>query len=125
MSILEAALWLALNVYHEARDQPLIGQRAVAHVTLNRAKQKNLPIKTVVLEPGQFSWTKHKKLGTIQTIKEPEAFKNCCKAVLMAVLLPDVTNGSTHFHAKNIRPYWAKEFQKTKVIGDHIFYKEG
>ena len=41
MSFLEGLLWLTLNVYHEARSEPQIGQLAVAHVTLNRASQKN------------------------------------------------------------------------------------
>ena len=37
MTLLEGLLWLTLNVYHEARSEPLVGQVAVAFVTLNRA----------------------------------------------------------------------------------------
>ena len=44
MTLLEGLLWLTLNVYHEARSEPLIGQMAVALVTLNRANEKHLPI---------------------------------------------------------------------------------
>jgi len=48
MSFLEGLLWLTLNIYHEARSEPQIGQLAVAHVTLNRAAQKNKSVEEVV-----------------------------------------------------------------------------
>ncbi len=63
---------LALNVYHEARGEPLLGQAAVAAVTLNRLKSKVPPfhkyrtIHEVVYDGGygpdgnltcQFQWT--------------------------------------------------------------------
>lgn len=41
MTLSEALLCLALNVYFEARGEPIIGQYAVAHVTLNRVKENN------------------------------------------------------------------------------------
>ena len=34
---------LALNIYHESRNQPLAGQMAVALVTLNRVRDKRFP----------------------------------------------------------------------------------
>ena len=36
--IAEALVCLALNIYHEAKNQPLIGQIAVAQVTINRVR---------------------------------------------------------------------------------------
>ena len=51
-----ALFWLALNVYHEARGEDAVAQRAVAHVTLNRARERgHMNIRQVVLEPAQFS----------------------------------------------------------------------
>ena len=38
-----AIMCLALNIYFEARDQPLNGQVAVAEVTLNRVTSKKHP----------------------------------------------------------------------------------
>ena len=61
MDLMEGILWLALNIYFEARNQPIEGQYAVAHVTLNRAAQTKRSIKAVVLEPGQFSWVRQKE----------------------------------------------------------------
>ena len=34
---------LALNIYHEARNQPFMGKLAVGFVTLNRVKSKEFP----------------------------------------------------------------------------------
>ena len=51
MTFLEGLLWLTLNVYHEARSEPEIGQVAVAHVTPNRAAKRALSIKKVVNQP--------------------------------------------------------------------------
>ena len=39
----EALVCLALNVYHEARDQPFIGQVAVAQVVMNRVYDDRYP----------------------------------------------------------------------------------
>ena len=55
----EAKECLALNVYHEARNQTIDGQYAVAHVTMNRvASSKHADnICDVVYANKQFSWT--------------------------------------------------------------------
>src|SRR5579859_77810 len=56
-------LCLALNVYREARNQPIEGQLAVAHVTLNRYETSDLPtICDVVFKTGNFAWTKDPKV---------------------------------------------------------------
>jgi len=72
MTLLEGLLWLTLNVYHEARSEPQIGQVAVAHVTLNRASEKRLPVKEIIKQPYQFSWHfypkwEHLLAGSTQT----------------------------------------------------------
>ena len=41
--LVEALVCLALNVYHEARDQPFIGQVAVAQVVMNRVHDDRFP----------------------------------------------------------------------------------
>jgi len=41
--IAEALVCLALNVYHEAKNQSLIGQIAVAQVVMNRVKDERYP----------------------------------------------------------------------------------
>ena len=78
MSLLEGLLWLTLNVYHEARSEPQVGQVAIVHVTLNRAKQKKMPIKAVVTQPYQFSWTFQKDSYIPNDTK---AFLKCLQSV--------------------------------------------
>ncbi|OEU48044.1 MAG: cell wall hydrolase [Desulfobulbaceae bacterium S3730MH12] len=120
MTLLEGLLWLTLNVYHEARSEPLIGQMAVALVTLNRANEKHLPIKDIVKEPYQFSWTFQKDSYFPD---DPKAFFECLKSVYTALQTQDFTNGATHYHHNTIEPYWAEHFIYLDEFGSHKFYK--
>jgi len=120
MTLLEGLLWLTLNVYHEARSEPLVGQMAVALVTLNRASARHLPIKDIVKEPYQFSWTFQKNSYIPD---DPKAFLECLKSVYAALQNQDFTNGATHYHLDTIQPYWAKDFLFLNQFGSHKFYK--
>lgn len=120
MTLLEGLLWLTLNVYHEARSEPQEGQVAVALVTLNRANEKHLPIKEIVQEPYQFSWTLQKKSYIPD---DPKAFLECVQSVYIALQSPDITNGATHYHLDSINPDWATEYTYLEQFGSHKFYK--
>lgn len=120
MTLLEGLLWLTLNVYHEARSEPEIGQMAVAFVTLNRANEKNLPIKEVVQEPNQFSWTFQK--GSYLP-DDPKAFLKCMKSVYIALQTKDFTQGATHYHLDSVNPYWSSAYTYLDQYGSHKFYK--
>lgn len=129
MDLMEGILWLALNIYFEARNQPIEGQYAVAHVTLNRASQTKRSIKAVVLEPGQFSWVRQKGI-TWKTpvskipIREKAAFERCKKIAKTAYMMnSDPTRGATYFHADYVYPKWAKQKKRVVKIGRHIFYR--
>ncbi len=121
MTILEGILWLTLNVYHEARSEPQVGQIAVAHVTLNRAETLNLSIKEVVRQPYQFSWTFQKKSYIPD---DPQAFFKCMHSVYLALQTHDFTTGATFYHLDKIDPYWASELQYVNQYGSHKFYKK-
>ena len=56
--MLEGLACLALNIYHEARDQSIEGQIAVAQVVLERVKSKKYPstICEVVMQGPTYSW---------------------------------------------------------------------
>lgn len=120
MSLLEGLLWLTLNVYHEARSEPQVGQVAIVHVTLNRAKQKKMPIKAVVTQPYQFSWTFQKNSYIPNDTK---AFLQCLQSVYVALQTSDITNGATHYHLDSVDPYWASEYTYVNQFGSHKFYK--
>lgn len=113
---------LAMNVYHEARSEPLHGQHAVVHVTLNRVKDRRFPNKIcdVVYQRKQFSWTSDKKSDTP---KEKQSFAMVQKTVQEALKQKDVTKGAVFYHREDIKPYWSKAYKKTVKIGRHIFYR--
>jgi N-acetylmuramoyl-L-alanine amidase len=121
IGFLEGVLWLTLNVYHEARGDTKTGQMAVAHVTLNRAMQKDLSLEDVVIAPYQFSWTFQKKtyLPT-----EPGSFLNCMKSAMRALVTDDFTGGATYYHHQDILPDWAGEMTYIDQYGQHKFYRD-
>ena len=126
-----ALMCLALNVYHEARSEPLQGQAAVAHVVLNRVASGRWPddVCSVIhqgYEKGrfkcQFTWYCDGKPD------EPTEILAWAKSVLVANqvltgIVPDVTNGATHYHARYVNPYWSASLSKTVTYGSHLFYR--
>jgi N-acetylmuramoyl-L-alanine amidase len=120
MSFLEGLLWLTLNVYHEARSEPTVGQLAVAHVTLNRAAEKQESIEKVVTAPYQFSWTFQKE-SIVPT--ESDALWQSMRSALQAMTGPDFTNGATYYHRFDIAPEWSVEKVYVARFGDHLFYR--
>lgn len=121
MTIFEGLLWLTLNVYHEARSEPQLGQIAIAQVTLNRAKKGQRSIEDVVRQPYQFSWTMDKNSFFPE---DPKAFLECMESVVIALQDDDITKGSTHYHLTSVSPNWASEYTFVEQIGSHKFYRQ-
>lgn len=119
MDLLTSVLWLTLNVYHEARSEPDLGQIAVVHVTLNRSKSRQLPVKEVVLQPFQFSWT----LKDSYLPDDWDAFGKSLAVVKTAMMTEDVTDGAIYYHHEKIIPEWTNRTTYTGQIGVHKFYK--
>lgn len=117
---------LALNVYHEARNQPLEGQLAVAHVTLNRQEDSlgSASICDVVFRGRHFSWTADPAKRRVRSAREPTAWETAQRVARMAVedRNADPVEGSTFFHAVWVQPDWAAAFIRVRQIGDHVFY---
>ena len=116
---------LALNMYHEARNQGKIGMLLVGHVTMNRVKHKNYPntICKVVYQHKQFSWVHTIKDHTPKEKKSWKLAQDLAKQVINRTF--DRSNGALFFHNKNISPYWSKdndEIQKLDKHRSHIFY---
>lgn len=137
--MIEAALvCLALNGYHEARDQPIVGQIAVAQVVMNRVADSRYPDNPCdVIKQGEtYSWTKDFPVrhrcqfswycdGKSDKPKDPDAYN---KAMMVAHgvfygNVSDVVEGATHYHAHYVLPDWAKTKTRTVRIDSHIFYK--
>jgi len=124
---------LALNVYHEARNQSTEGKEAIAHVTINRREADNYPntiCANVYLNkrPGtrrcQFSWTCDRKSDLPTDIKEWVEAQNVAKYVykFRTYLGVDPTMGALWYHADYVKPIWRKKLTRLKKIDDHIFY---
>lgn len=113
---------LAKNIYHEARGESLEGQIAVAQVTVNRVRDPayHSTVCGVVYAHKQFSWT----LGKRKQVVDQKAWRaalDISRAVLtQSIPLPHFP--ATHFHTRQVKPYWAKTKTRVAVIGNHIFY---
>ena len=140
------ATCLAENVYFESRNQGTAGWSAVISVTMNRVKDKRFPntICGVVKQgPTRESW---KQNGTYYPIKHKCQFSWFCDGktdvihkrnaklykeiynlsyvyLIKDIIILDITDGATHYHADYVTPAWAQTKTKTVEIGDHIFYK--
>ena len=124
--ITQAALCLAMNVYHEARSEDLVGQLAVAEVTLNRVASDKYPdeICDVVWQRRQFSWTHD---GKSDVPIEPEAWRIAQAIATVAMQQEEpraVSEGVLFYHADYVEPYWAASFHMSVQYGSHIFYQE-
>lgn len=134
--MLEAAVMcLALNLYHEARGEPLIGQIAVAEVVLNRVNSPKFP-NTVcdVVKQGQYSGTtpiRHKcqfswwcdgKSDKPTNESEWEQAVNIASILLDKPHI-DIVEGSMYYHTTSVSPYWANHYEKVVTIDNHIFYR--
>lgn len=116
---------LAMNIYHEARGEPIDGQIAVAQVTMNRVAHKDWPetVCKVVYQKKQFSWTHLIKDHTPYNNDSWETAKTIARSVYEDKE-DDLVDGSVFYHADYVNPYWAKSYTKVGKIGTHIFYRK-
>jgi spore germination cell wall hydrolase CwlJ-like protein len=113
---------MARTVYHEAANQDLSGQLAVAQVILNRVGSGAYPnsVCAVVAQRGQFSQAPLTAVA--------ESAKPWSAAVAIAIIaqehrFPQIAPGALFFHAASMRPAWSDEHERIAQIGDHIFYR--
>ena len=118
---------LAQNIYFEARGESLVGQVAVAEVTLNRVKSPKFPntVCSVVFQEKhgicQFSWCRNKI-----KIKDEKSWKESYKVargVLTGKLHLSILSHALYYHAFYVRPRWSYSKIRIARIGNHIFYR--
>ena len=134
MVVTTAIMCLALNVYYEARSEPINGQIAVANVTMRRAGWDQRNICREVFRPAQFSWTikyafKVKGGYGIRLTGLPQDVRawDIAMRVASAVLHHEVKSlmhGATYYHADYVHPRWAKHLRYVGKIGHHLFYAQ-
>ena len=138
--LLETALMcMAVNIYHEAGNQSMIGQMAVGQVVLNRVEDSRFPdtvcevVKEAVTYKNsnkpvrwkcQFTWfcDGKKDEPNFESKTWSAALENASILLTKTIVL-DITEGATHYHATYVRPAWAKTKTRTTRIDRHIFYR--
>lgn len=150
MALSTAALCLALNVYHEARgerdaENQILkdAYRAVAHLTLVRAKYKEKRVCDVVFKPAQFSWANaltmatpeerlersHLFLPRYDNPIEAAAWAESKRVAIRALggaykfRFPAFTH---YYNPKKVKrtPRWAKKLTRVQIIGSHHYYMD-
>lgn len=133
--ITAATICLAMNIYHEARGEPLAGQLAVGLVTMNRVESPRFPDDICsVVKQGRywqgnpvrnkcaFSWWCD---GKSDTPKDDNAWAESVHLAwrIQQDTVTDFTDGATHYHAIYVNPWWADEYNYITQIGQHLFYR--
>jgi len=129
-----ALICLALNMYHEARGEPLAGRIAVAQVVINRTHSPQFPnticdvvkqAKTYNNHPirnqCQFSWYCDGKSDKPTDQTDWEKAVNLSTSILLDNI-PDITEGALYYHATSVNPYWTNHYTPVVTINNHIFY---
>ena len=143
----EEVYCLAKNVYYESKGEDIQGQFAVASVTVNRTKDPRFPdticevvrqsavIKGTNTRVCAFSWycegNKRKDLflknpdGTINHAAiEQFQVASIVAIKVLAGVVPDNTNGATHFYNPSVaQPAWRNQLKKTARYGNHDFHR--
>ncbi|MBI1424930.1 MAG: cell wall hydrolase [Gammaproteobacteria bacterium] len=123
---------MAMNIYHEARGEPIAGQYAVAEVTLNRTHSREFPASVcqVVYQKHwspqrketvyAFSWT-----GMPVTTKLHSAAWRQAREIARTVLThrrEPTMQGALYYHSTSVKPEWSRHHKRLAIIGRHIFY---
>jgi N-acetylmuramoyl-L-alanine amidase len=125
MISLEDVIIAGRTIFGESRGEPFEGQKAVAHVILNRAKREG-SVAAACLRPKQFSaWNvgdaTRERMVTVTT--DDPKFRTAIRAFLEAVDERDFTDGCTHYATLVTYPSWAKDRVPDLIISNHKFYR--
>jgi len=133
-----AVLCLAMNIYHEARGEPLAGQLAVGFSVMNRVADDRYPdtvcgvvhqakyhgwdMENPIRNKCQYSWFCDGKSDN------PQDGKLMLESTILAQNIihgkvTDISEGATHYHATYVHPYWADDLTKVLNVGSHVFYR--
>jgi cell wall hydrolase len=136
---------LALNVYHEARGESLLGQEAVAYVTIARARENiaefggpsicSVVFHRNVREDGkliaEFSWTSMRSLAKPRLKAAPwDRAWNIAEQWLDGggMIREDLKDARYYLNLKNASPAGLCWFSRNTValghtVGNHTFYR--
>jgi cell wall hydrolase len=127
----KAELCLSNAIYFEARDQPYIGQVAVAQVVINRVFSGVYPrdVCGVIYQNAhrhlacQFTFACDGKRKTINEFGSWARARRIARETLDGQLYVQAVGTSTHYHATYVRPNWVHEMHRFAREGIHLFYR--
>jgi len=100
---------------------------------MNRAKNDIDQVCPVVLKRKQFSWTnRNVRFVNGKYSLKARAVPKDMTAYGVAVVIAreiltgrvsDFTGGATFYHELRVHPAWRLAMTRTKVIGQHVFYR--
>src|SRR5262249_161295 len=108
-----------------------LGQRAVAHVVMNRSRDARFPRRLCDVvwqdrgplgEDCQFTWTCD---GLSDLPKDARSWQESLEVTKQAYegKSEDPTGGALWFHADSVDPVWRPAMEPGQPIGHHIFYR--
>ena len=118
---------LAKNIYHEARSEDLMGQMAVAQVTLNRLASERYPdtICKVVMQKFQFSWANDRTIRwTHPKGRAWHAAKSLASQFLAGGVRVSGLETALFYHADYVDPKWRDDEFHVATVGRHLFYEK-
>lgn len=119
---------LAINSYHEARNEPYEGVIAVSNVVLNRVADERFPDTPceVVYQRNrrgcQFSWYCDGRSDYPANREKYQELTAIAEKVYTGKY-EDVTEGANFYHATYVSPRWRHAMERKKQIGLHVFYE--
>ncbi len=122
---------LATAIYHEARGESELGQRAVAQVILNRVEDHRYPNSVCGVIYQNRTWRNRCQFsfacdGRSERIRDQRSWTRAMAfaedAIVNDYFLESI-GSSTHYHATYVRPRWSRALRRIERIGTHIFYK--
>lgn len=112
---LTSAKCLATAIYHEARGESKIVQRAVVDTIHNRASKAGSTACGVVAKKSQFSWYKHRGIESIDAKRATLLVSTLAHPVVLK-------DENYRFFYSGSKPYWAAKMM-CKPIGKMNFCK--
>lgn len=128
---------IAETLYFEARGEGIKGMLAVASVLEERKDHPDYPETycKISKQPWQFSF-RHEGKPSLKALerrtsslnaKDVEMLqeaKRIAERMLLGAFRGILPRGTVFYHAKYVKPTWARKMQRVAVIGQHVFYRK-
>jgi len=120
---------LAKMIYYEARNQSVKGMYAVADLALNRTESGIYPdsVCGVIKQKHQYPWYSRSKIKSKvpKNSMSQEAWDEAKKVAKISMIHRNTVlpKNVLSFHAKRVKPSWAKRMKLVTVIDQHKFYR--